>query len=213
MSQPTWGQAGAAATISAANSVSVALPATVADGELAFMMVSLIGATTTTITWPAGWTQIAQGTEGGVDFVYGFAWKRLSAADGGTSVTVNFSASVNGAARIGTVLGAHKRASPPWEFLQLNVGTSASWDGVAFTTHGGQRLGVVLYTMGRSVLTSPPANWTERIDSGGGGARTVMDTQALLNPQSVAAPQRVIASDNWATVTIAVLPPPKVVSS
>lgn len=206
MTQVAWSQAGTALTISATTTADVPLPATVVDGEWAFMLVSVICTPPVTITWPAGWTEIHQGTQGS-DFVWGFARKKLSASDGGTSPTVTFSATVSGVARTGTVLNASSSASE-WTFGQSNQGTSTSWDGTAFSSTRYDQLGVVLYALARGIATTPPTGWTEQFDSGGGGARVCFDTKQLQAPQSISTPSRVISSDDWATYTLVLSPEP-----
>lgn len=207
MTAPVYSQTGTNTQFAGVGSVNVALPATVADGEVAIMVVSCALSTTGTITWPAGWTEIGQGTQGGVDQYSGCAWKRLSASDGGTSPTVNFAANQNGAARVATFLQC-KSSGTPYEGLAANQGTSASCDGSSLVTTGPDRLGVIVNTFARNVVTSPPSGWTEQIDSGGNGARITVDTKALPSAGTEAAGSTTITSDDWRTWTLALVPEP-----
>lgn len=204
---PTYSQTGAAASVVAVSSINVPLPATVADNELALMVVSLAvaGGPQCTITWPSGWTQIGQ-LQQGTEHTGGCAWKRLTVADGGTSPTVTFSNSQTGVVRVGTYLGVTPSISPPFYLVQDNQGTSASqaFDAYAFI---GNCRGVHIGTYARNVNPSPSTNYTEQIDAGANGARITIEDRDLTGLSSPeAAVSRAVTSDDWCTWSFALIP-------
>lgn len=204
---PTFSQAATAASVVAVSSIAVPLPATVVDGELAIMVVSLAvaGGPQCTITWPSGWTQIGQ-LQQGTEHTGGCAWKRLTAADGGTSPTVTFSNTQTGTVRVGTYLGVTPAINPPFYLPQDNQGTSASQDFDAYAFIG-NCCGVHVGTYARNVNPSPSTNYTERIDAGANGARITIedrDLTGLSSPEG--AVSRAVTSDDWCTWSFALIP-------
>lgn len=203
MKAPSFSQSNTAASFTAATSVSVTNPATVVEGEVAYLRV-LISSTNVTITWPSGWDEVGQGTEG-ASYTSGLAWKRLTAADGGVSYTVNFSASCTGTTRMATFVDA-KRSGIPHESASKNQGTSTSMTSTAITTQGPNRLGVIFYTQDSTTVSAAPLGWNQIVTGTANGTRNYVDTKAIAAPTTEAAVTRSITSTSWMTYSLAVLP-------
>lgn len=209
MAAPAFAQLGTSTGFSAASSVDVPLPTTVADGEVAFMVVGASDRSgSQTFSWPSGWAELSQQLQGAANHYAGVAWKRLAASDGGTSPTVTFnSGTLTGVARVITFTGA-KATGTPFEQYGANAGTSGSSTSVSMTTTEGNELGVILHCYGRNTASAAPTGWTERMDSGANIVRTCADTKTLAAPGTEAATSRTISSDDWITWTFALFSDP-----
>lgn len=203
MIAPAYSQSNTAASFTSATSVSVTNPATVADGEVSYLRV-LISSTNVTITWPAGWTEVSQGTQG-ASYTGGLAWKRMTAADGGASYTVNFSAACTGTSRMSTFTGC-KLSGTPHEGAAMNQGTSVSMTSSAIVTQGPNRLGVVFYTQDSTTTSTVPGGWTQQVTGTASGTRNYVDLKAIAAAGTEAAVTRTITSTSWITFSLAVLP-------
>lgn len=207
MIAPTFSQSNTAASFTSATSVSVTNPATVVANEVSYLRV-LISSTNVTITWPSGWTEVSQGTEG-ASYTGGLAWKRLTAADGGASYTVSFSAACTGTSRMTTFVNA-KYSGIPHESATKNQGTSVSMTSSAITTQGPDRLGVIFYTQDSTTTSTAPSGWTQQVTGTASGTRNYVDTKAIAAPTTEAAVTRTITSASWITFSLAVLPEQRV---
>lgn len=203
MIAPAYSQSNTAASFTAATSVSVTNPATVAENEVAYLRV-LISSTNVTITWPSGWAEVSQGNEG-ASYTGGLAWKRLTAADGGASYTVNFSAACTGTSRMSTFLNC-KRSGIPHESATKNQGTSGSLTSSAIVTQGPNRLGVIFYTQDSTTTSTVPGTWAQQVTGTANGTRNYVDLKAIAAPSTEAAVTRTITSASWITFSLAVLP-------
>ena len=203
MTTAPYSQAGASAPFSAATSVSVSNPTTVVDGELAIMHVAISDANTT-ITWPSGWTEIGQVTEGS-SFTAGLAWKRLAASDGGGSQTVNFGASSTGAARIRTYTSA-KLDGTPFESLVAAQGTGTSMTTGAITTSGPDRKLVAIYLQDSTGTSTTPSGWTNNLAGASNGTRQYTDSKDIASATVDPGATRTFTSAAWACWAWAILP-------
>lgn len=203
MIAPTYSQNNTAASFTSATSVSVTNPATVAESEVAYLRV-LISSANVTITWPSGWTEVGQGNQG-ASYTGGLAWRRLTAADGGASYTVNFSASCTGTSRMSTFVGV-KLSGIPHESATMNQGTSTSMTSSSITTQGPNRLGVIFYTQDSTTTSTAPSGWTQQVTGTANSTRNYVDLKSIAAPTTESAVTRTITSTSWITFSLAVLP-------
>jgi len=200
----TYAQAGTAASFAAAVDVTVALPATVVDGEIAICRVpiSTLGSVT---SWPAGWSEMFNESQG-TDFSFAAAWHRCVASDGGTSIVVPLTALPTGGARIVTYLGCALTGTP-YEALATNKGTSTTASSTSMATLGRNRLGVLMTAYDRvGARTASPSGWTEDLSGAVNNTRTYHDSKVVPYATTEGVVSSTLTSDDWVTATFALLP-------
>lgn len=204
---PTFSQLGTAVKGLAVDFIDVPFPATVVDDEVAIIIVSTVIVDVNSITdWDTA-SEIYQASQGGVDFMGGFAWQRLVAANGGGSLHITFAVPTNVVACVATFLGCNNSVVP-FEDVQTLADTSATLTGSALTTTDVNRLVLCLGAVGRgnAVPTmSDGAAWTERMDTNGtgGGARCVINEKEFAAAGTTTVPTATITSDDWMTCSLA----------
>jgi hypothetical protein len=205
---PAFAQLGTSVKAAAATTIDVPWPATVSDNDIGFILVATTLEVANSISDWGGMTEIDQRGLN-LDFYAGCAWKRLTAAEASTNVTIELSLATNIVACAITFSGCHATDSPPFEDVTINSGTSTSVTGSAIDTTGPNRLAVTLAMIGRgnavAAMVSADGTWTERMDVNGtgGGTRCVVDTFEKASAGTVAAASTTITSDDWVTATFA----------
>lgn len=205
MPAPVYSQSNGVNFVAVAN-VDVPLPATVMDGEIAFMM-ALISNVNDTITWPDGWTQVGSVETQGSDFTNAVAWKRLIVGDGGTSPNVQFgSGNATGSCRVHCFTGV-QRFGPPHEAHAVAKGTSTSMSTSAITTLGTDRLVAVLSGLDTTTARSSGyTGYTQQMTGNANNTRRYVDDQTIATAQTVAAQSCWSPADDWVTWTLSLLP-------
>lgn len=214
MTFPSYSQQGTSAQFTSVTSVAVDVPATLVDGEIAFLR-CLISTINETVSWPSGWTACdVSGNNGqetqGIDFVSALAWRRMLASEGGSSYTINFSGpGSTGVARTFTFIDCVE-AGIPYEDIHVQKGTSTTPATAALTTYGRDRLGIMVTTYDRAtVRTANPSGsgWAEQITGGANNTRHYLDAKQIASPTTEGSVSSTITSDEWVVWNMALLGP------
>lgn len=149
---------------SGATSLAINLPAGTAAGDVMIAQVSVVGGSGTTITAPAGWTQIVLDNSGSA--VRQGLYYRVASAAEPASYAWSFSSSQRNAIGILTYRGVDT-VTPVNASNSSNAGASTSVTAAAVTTTSWntQIVGFFTVSYGGSSFT-PPAGMTERYDAG-----------------------------------------------
>lgn len=214
-STPAFVQVGATTgtLIDNTDTVDITLPASVADGEFALILISTsaIVASNAVTDW-GGATQIEGVVQGALDLFAAFGYKRLTAADSGGVITVTFEEVCSGCAQVVTFSGV-SLADPPFEAYTLLKDTTSNCLSADITTLGINRRGIIMFATARgTAIPAPGSGWTERTDVNGGGSgnRVALEakaiasvtTEAALSIEFVTPP----TTDNWVSVSMALKP-------
>lgn len=179
----------------------VSLPATLNNGEYIVIMFACIGGAGQTVTWPAGWTGLAQGGLGGGGGVYlASAYREVTGTEGST-ITVTTGTSVESVHRAivspcdtplaGTIDTANDD-SPTWNSLSV---TSGDYRSLAMLSIGGAES-----------PTGAPSGYGEEYSDDTGSGDLVVGYFWELAQTSVTslAPSGVTltAGERWATLVV-----------
>ena len=215
MAAPAFGTAGTYLTGGTRTTSSVPVPASVASGDSILALIYI--ESTTAVTPPAGFEEItpAPQTSGPATVLRAFL-KRATGADAGTYAFTHASAFTEGVAVRSTGVGLAG--------LLYDVANSASRSSnstttpaVTVSTSGADRL---LYWVASSVATgawTPPATYTERVDTGGeisvasvaqasagsSGSVTGTGPNGFMNAWLIALSSAILATTATQTTTIA----------
>lgn len=207
MTLPSYTTAGAQTNFSAAASVAVAYPASVAKNAIAVIMLCQ-STDSTGFTWPSGFTELVQIAPTS-SFVAGAAWKLCDGTEGGGTATVNFTGgapSIFGTSRMAIYGGVDFRK--PFDVTYTNSSaSSASVTGTGFTTLGADRLAVELHMYRRNAAgTADPSGWTSDFNVGANTARVVAYHKNEAAVATESAPVQTITAAPWVTATLVFRP-------
>lgn len=180
----------------------VNLPATLNTGEHIIVAFNCIGGAAQVVTWPSGYTNIAQGGLGGGGGVFiAAAYREIDGTEGST-ITVTTSSSVESVHRTIAV----DCDAPTGGTVATANNTSATWNSVSVTS--GDYLGLALLSIGDSGVTSgTPTSYGQQFtaDTGGGDAVTGYFWERALTGVTSIAPSGTTLSvgERWATLAIA----------
>lgn len=151
----------------------------------------------------SGWTGLTVITRSGS--AARLFWKRLAGSESGS---VTYSITGSGAALSTAVMAGFSGAiisGTPYEGAGSANGGSTSQTAATIVTLGGNRLGVRCGSFSGYEDTTPPASWTERVDSIDFGMQ--IDTIDIPAATTVAASTRTFSvSADWFVQTLALLP-------
>jgi hypothetical protein len=206
----------------ASTSAVVNLPASIASGDLLVMLHRAAGAGA--LSWPAGWTQLAQSTADGSDDVTGVAYRAASGSEGATATVTQ--GNVKFANLCYRISNAANPATQPPEINTAVTSASDIPNPGSLTPTGGAKDYLWLWMGGITgsgtwpPSAGDPANYTDPIQANTGSADTnpdnceVFSVRRVLNAVSEDPPLWDLnSSDFWTAWTVAVHPPGGAVAS
>jgi hypothetical protein len=175
MAAPTYVNHTAQKNDTATGAPSVTVPASVADGDIIILMLTLDGDLTSTVTWPGGFTEfVSADTTGGTADVQAahMAWKLAASESGSYSPTFTstrntlIAVAYRGAKNQTPLFSSNKSSTPV-------VNTAVTATASAITTTSADNT-IINFTAaddtGNLLTITQPTSYTERYDSAGGVA-------------------------------------------
>lgn len=189
---PAFFAVGSVATVALADTVDVTLPAGLADGDYALLLVAIDTDTVSSVSMGsfAGLATSSQGVIGDAE-VWG---SPVGAADSSVTATVQFGGPVTAGQVVFIVYRGAVATDPDFSASAHGTSTAITQPGV---TSSGVGTAVVLSISATVAASSPPATWTERLDAGT-GFRLLADDKAVT-AGVVAAASRSQVSGAWVT--------------
>jgi hypothetical protein len=209
MALPTFGTAhnttsttGSAGTSTASNtatgSITVRYPATVNNGDIAFLLGFTRDSANVDLSAPALWTAFAAATTqdvtGSVDLSSRMFWRRCDGSEGGTTLTlVTNTSSSTSHLKFGTIFTVSNAiaSGTPYEDYDATTSTAATIDSPTTTTTDVDRLAIRVFVGGGvTAQTSAPSGWTRPLAIGtsvGNDAEVSVDWKELSSATTEAA--------------------------
>lgn len=173
---PTLFAAGAVATLALSDTVDVTLPAGLADGDYAILVLALTDSSGGISSISVGaFTDRAGGNSRGAIVEASVFGSPITAADSSSVATVQFNNVITAGQLVFLVYRGTNGVDPDFSATAKGTSTSVDQPGVTST---GVALAAVCSISATVAASSPPAAWTEGLDDGT-GFRLLEDHQAV----------------------------------